>query len=253
MSVVLSDRLQALADMVSVGNRIADVGCDHGFLSIYLVQKGISPKALAMDVRPGPLARAKEHIAERGLSDYIETRLSDGLRGYRRGEADTMVCAGMGGRVMTKILTESADKTKDFQELILQPQSEIPEFRRFLRREGYLVLDENILCEEGKFYFMMKVRASGGTACSEAEVTENSVPDKVEPDFSESVLYEEFGEKLLRERHLVLKEYLQYRMKTAMQIQKALIGSDKDRTKGRLQEVEKELSMLHRALAYFEL
>ena len=81
--VVLSKRLQALACMVTPGRRVVDVGCDHGFVSIYLVQRGISPRVLAMDVRMGPLSRAKEHIAEAGLGGYIETRLSQ----YRRRRA----------------------------------------------------------------------------------------------------------------------------------------------------------------------
>ena len=77
--VVLSKRLQALADMVTPGNKVADVGCDHGFVSIYLVQKGTAPYVYAMDVREGPLQRAKEHIADYCMEEYIETRLSDGV------------------------------------------------------------------------------------------------------------------------------------------------------------------------------
>ena len=72
-------RLCAIAGMVTKGNRLADVGCDHGYLSIYLVEERIVPSAIAMDVRPGPLSRARENISRYGLEDYIETRLSDGL------------------------------------------------------------------------------------------------------------------------------------------------------------------------------
>ncbi|HBA47385.1 MAG TPA: SAM-dependent methyltransferase, partial [Lachnospiraceae bacterium] len=101
---ILSERLQMLADMVTPGNRLVDVGCDHGYLSISLVGAGICPGAIAMDVREGPLAAAKVHIAETGLEDYIEVRLSDGLAECWPGEADTLVCAGMGGRLMERIL-----------------------------------------------------------------------------------------------------------------------------------------------------
>ena len=109
--VSLSKRLQMLADFVTPGNRLVDVGCDHGFLSIYLVQNKICPSALAMDVRKGPLAAAREHIKDYGLEDYIKVRLSDGLLCFQEGEADTMVCAGMGGRLMEKILTEMVLRT----------------------------------------------------------------------------------------------------------------------------------------------
>ena len=170
--VILSNRMQALTDMVTPGTVITDVGCDHGFVSVYLVQKGLSPRVIAMDVRSGPLERAREHIREYGLQDRIETRLSDGLHGLKTGEANGMICAGMGGPLMEKILTEGREQAQGFAELILQPQSEIPHFRTFLMDEGYLLLDENIIYEEGKYYFMMKVRWLG-------EMSEDAVRSQV--------------------------------------------------------------------------
>lgn len=145
-----------LADMVSPGGIVADVGCDHGYLSIWLVQTGTCAGALAMDVRKGPLGAAAEHVKECRLEGYIETRLSDGLQSMEAGEADTLVLAGMGGRLMSRILTEGEDKLKAFRELILQPQSELMEFRRFLRRMGLETVQEAAVAEEGKYYFAMK-------------------------------------------------------------------------------------------------
>ena len=101
--------------MLSPGGRVADVGCDHGFLDVYLVQTGKMDGALAMDVRKGPLAAAAAHVKEAGLSDRIETRLSDGLSAFRVGEAEKLVCAGMGGPLMQRILTDSPEKTESFQ------------------------------------------------------------------------------------------------------------------------------------------
>ena len=105
----LSKRLFMTASMVERGSIVADVGCDHGYTAIYLVQNGICPRVLAMDVNEGPLARARDHIREAGLSAYIETRLSDGLSAMqwveeetgpdggadhgRRPEADTLLMA----------------------------------------------------------------------------------------------------------------------------------------------------------------
>lgn len=160
--VTLSERLRTVADMVTEGNRVCDVGCDHGFVPIYLIQQKISPKVLAMDLRKGPLRAAREHVAAYGLEEKIETRLSDGLHNYKNGEADTLVCAGMGGGLMMRILSEDREKTASFQELILQPQSEIEKFRRFLRESGLRILDENILEEDGKFYQV--IRAVGADA-----------------------------------------------------------------------------------------
>lgn len=172
--VVLSDRLLAVAAMVTVGSRVCDVGCDHGFVPIYLARQGISPIVLAMDVKSGPLNAAREHIAEYGLEEVIETRLSNGLHNYNVGESDTLICAGMGGRLMMKILSDDKDKTESFRELILQPQSEIEQFRAWLRRQGYRIADENMIEEDGKFYPMMRVvtgePAQGGVTCSYTEI-----------------------------------------------------------------------------------
>ena len=93
-SVELSARMQALTRLVTSGMVVCDVGCDHGFVSIYLVQKGISDSVIAMDVGSGPLSHAREHIEEYGLESKIETRLSDGLQKLEIGEAECMISNG---------------------------------------------------------------------------------------------------------------------------------------------------------------
>lgn len=164
--VALSARLHAVAGMVTKGNRVCDVGCDHGFVPIWLVQQGVSPRVLAMDLREGPLRAARDHVKTYGLSGQIETRLSDGLHNYNIGEAETLICAGMGGGLMQRILKAQREKTASFRELILQPQSEIEQFRRFLREGGYGIADEEMLEEDGKYYQVMRVmpdrKDSGG-------------------------------------------------------------------------------------------
>ena len=156
-------RLRAIAGMVTKGNRLADVGCDHGYLSIWLVSEKTVPSAIAMDVRPGPLSRARENITRYGLEDYIETRLSDGLAKLEPGEGDTLVIAGMGGPLMERILKDGAKVREGFQELILQPQSDLPHFRHFLSEIGWEIVREEMIKEDGKFYPMMKaVRNDSG-------------------------------------------------------------------------------------------
>lgn len=163
--VALSERLRTVAGMVTVGNAVCDVGCDHGFVPIYLVQQGISPKVIAMDLREGPLRAAREHVAAYGLEGQIVTRLSDGLHNYEKNEADTLICAGMGGGLMMRILAENREKTDSFRELILQPQSEVEKFRRFLRESGYRILDEEMLREDGKFYQAIRAASAGNGEC----------------------------------------------------------------------------------------
>ena len=111
----LSLRLQTIADMVTEGGVLADVGCDHGYLPVYLVLNKRITGAIAMDVGKGPLSRAKEHILAYGLEQYIETRLSDGLTALKPGEADTLVIAGMGGPLMEQILKKGSLVAKSFR------------------------------------------------------------------------------------------------------------------------------------------
>lgn len=177
--VALSDRLQTVARMVTAGNVVCDVGCDHGFVPIFLVQQGISPRVLAMDLREGPLCAAKEHVRAYGLEGQIETRLSDGLHNYKCGQADTLICAGMGGGLMMRILADDLKKTSSFRELVLQPQSEIEKFRRFLRENDCRIVDEEILEEEGKFYQV--IRAEGFCGEGNRPLDDGKLEDRYGP------------------------------------------------------------------------
>lgn len=152
----LSKRLLTVAGMVSDGSIITDVGTDHGFVPIYLAKTGRIQHAIAMDVRKGPLERATQHVKEYGLEDVIETRLSDGLEKLEEGEADTMICAGMGGPLMQKILENKEPRSVKLKTLILEPQSELMQFRIFLRNNGYEITAEEFLEEDGKYYPVIK-------------------------------------------------------------------------------------------------
>ena len=264
--VILSKRLQMLADMVTVGSLVADVGCDHGFLSIWLVQAGVSPRVLAMDVRKGPLAAAQEHIEAYGLRDYIETRLSDGLKSCGAGEVDTLVCAGMGGRLMERILTESMEKVKGLKELILQPQSELWEFRMFLRREGFEVLQEEAVCEDGKYYFAVKACPAKKIGFKKKAVSRVYDRDDKEAETAfrsadsiesrERRVCDRFGEGLISRKDPVLRQYLQRRRESLARLAHTLeaaavpeegkAGAGRQRT--RLQEILMELSDVEYAL-----
>lgn len=230
-NVILSARMQAVADMVTKGNRVCDVGCDHGYISIHLVQSKVSPSVLAMDVNKGPLLRAREHVADAGLEEYITLRLSDGLSAYERGEADTLICAGMGGRLMQRILAQYSSKTRDFKELILQPQSEISFFRGFLRNEGYSIVWEDMILEEDKFYPVIKAVSS----------KEGSFPYEQE-------ICDRFGPILLQRRHPVLNEFLKREWQNSLKIRERLMqGWGSSRVNARMKELDGEMLYIKKA------
>ena len=139
----LSKRLQAVADLVTPGMRLADVGTDHAYIPIYLTQNGLVPSAIAMDINKGPLERADTHILEHGLDGKIVTRLSDGLVNLKMEEADTMIAAGMGGGLVIHILNEDPAKTRSLKELILQPQSELSYRCRGHGGRGWQILSDD--------------------------------------------------------------------------------------------------------------
>ena len=149
--------MKAVAAMVTFGGVLADVGTDHGYIPIALIQRQKIKSAIAMDINKGPLARAQDNIASARLGDYIQTRLSDGVAALGEGEADSILIAGMGGELVIHILSEGEKVCKAASELILQPQSDIRKVREYLRLHHYKIVDEDMVCEDGKYYPMMRV------------------------------------------------------------------------------------------------
>lgn len=158
----LSKRLELVLSFVEHGESAADVGTDHGHVPVELVRRNIVKKAVAMDVRKGPLSRATENIALAGLSGQIETRLSDGVAKLMPGEADSVVIAGMGGELIIKILENGRHMWDSVSQWVLSPQSEIFKVRRWLLENGFVIRKEDMVLEDGKFYTVMDVRRKKG-------------------------------------------------------------------------------------------
>ena len=157
----LSKRLRAVADLVPGGTVLADVGTDHAYIPIALVEEGKIPRALAMDINQGPLMRAEENIKAHGLEEKIEIRLSDGLEKMKKGEADAVLIAGMGGLLTVRILSGKRE-ILDGTTLVLQPQSDLPSVRGWLAEERYAITAEDLVLEDGKYYPMMRAQKCGG-------------------------------------------------------------------------------------------
>lgn len=229
----LSKRLYAVAGLVTEGASVADIGTDHGYVPIYLVERGIASKVIAMDVNQGPLNRARMHIVGHGLGARIETRLSDGLARICPGEVDTVIVSGMGGPLTIRILQEGKEVAEQLNALILQPQSEICRVRRFLTENGYRIEQEDMVLEDGKYYPVMRV-----------------VHGTKEPYEEWEYLY---GKRLLEARHPVLLEFLKRELHIKESILEQLAGrSGSESARERAEEICREREWIRKALAQYE-
>jgi tRNA (adenine22-N1)-methyltransferase len=254
MKPSLSKRMMCLANMVTPGKRIADIGCDHALVSIYLVSEGISPKVLAMDIGEGPLEAAKANIEKYGLSESIETRLSDGMSELKPGETDGAVIAGMGGLTIVGILERSLHNIKPGYELVLSPQSDIPLVRRYLREHGFRIIDEDMLSEDGKYYCVIKARLEdtvyfdvdngrAGSACmKEEKMARTTAEDKL------LQIYDMYGEKLIEKKNPVLKEYLEKQMEKYQGIFCRISKSSGEGAAERMLQIRSELALMEEVI-----
>lgn len=227
----ISDRLIQVAELVPKGSRLADVGTDHGYVPIWLLEKGNIPSAIAMDVNRGPLLRARENRDKYGYQKVMELRLSNGLEKLRPGEADTVLIAGMGGPLMIQILEEGRENGRGVSAWVLQPQSEIPLVRRYLITHDFDIVDEIMLIDEGKYYMAMK-----------------ALPGEAEPWDDIEYL---FGKHLLERRHPVLKEFLEKEKRIYLKILNQLTQNHQSGTV-RCNEVTSYLTALERAMEYYK-
>ena len=157
----LSKRLQTIASLVPKGARVCDIGTDHGYLSIELMSSNKCASVIATDINSKPLSRAEKNIKLAGV-EGISLRLCDGLSGIKKGEADCIVIAGMGAEVISKILEDSKDFTKnEFLTFIFQPTTSPEILREYLSENGFLIEKEIPIFENGKIYSVMLVRFDG--------------------------------------------------------------------------------------------
>ncbi|MCL2362282.1 MAG: class I SAM-dependent methyltransferase [Defluviitaleaceae bacterium] len=159
--IILSPRLQAVAAFIPKGTILGDIGTDHAYLPIAVIQQGLCEKAIACDLHPGPLAIAEKNIQGAGLYGKIETRLGNGLLPLTPGEADCIVIAGMGGMRIWGIISEGMEQAQQGK-LILQPQHDIPLLRKNLHVAGFEILDETLVRENNHFYVVMSAEYNGG-------------------------------------------------------------------------------------------
>ena len=197
MKLPLSTRLLACCQFVRPGDRVADIGCDHGYLGIHLLQSGIASSMIEADINRGPLDAARRNAVKFGVKDKMTFHLSDGLTRIPR-DFDCMVCAGMGADTIMSIIHHASNWLKDPKyRLILQCQSKRPELRQWLYDEGFRINRET-LAKDGKFvYSIMEVVYDPGHGITPAETY-------ITP-------------QLLQDRHPLLPEYYE-RVKSGVEL-----------------------------------
>lgn len=276
----ISERLKCVAGLVNKGARVADIGTDHAYLPIYLVQNGISNKVYACDVRKEPLRRAKLHIDEYGLSDKITTQLCDGLKGINKGDVDTVTICGMGGKLMKNILKAGIDKLGDNTQLVLSAQSELRDFRKYLLETGIDIKSEHMLLEDGKYYFIFDCVYNTQDeyhlnvtniqqnniyehAAAAGDIHNNNIHnndshredyDKEDNDKKKITAYAEeelrYGRYLLDNKSEVLYEYLNKELTSCNNIRNSLINNKEQSIsiKSRIHAIDEDIAVINKAL-----
>jgi len=256
----LSDRLNAVLNLVVPCDCVADVGCDHGFIAIEMINRGIAKHVIAMDVRQGPLGRAQEHIKQWNLQNKIDTRLSDGVCNLNKGEAQSVVIAGMGGNLVIHILQGGMDKILEMGQCVLQPQSEIEKVRRFLRDSNLKIVAEDMILEDGKYYPMMRVEPffeekqfSGIYNLEGSQISDQCCDETTQK------IYDCYGELLLKGKNPVLKKFLLRQLNINQGILDNLLNivneknnCEEKRYIDRIEELNEEEVLINKALCYWD-
>ena len=157
MKIKLSPRLEVIADCVAGVDSLADIGTDHGYLPVYLVENKLIARAIASDTNQQPLKKAEKIISEQQLEKQIETRLGSGLSVLKPGEVDVVVMAGMGGLLIRDLLEAQPDVARQKKKLVLQPMNNQAVLRKYLETSGFCIIREELAREGERVYEIIVV------------------------------------------------------------------------------------------------
>lgn len=184
----LTPRLALAAQLAAGGTVIADVGCDHAYLSIYLARQDPACRLLASDLREGPLQRAKENITAAGLMERISLALADGLRAVPENGADTVVICGMGGEVMCEILTAAPWLIPQGARLVLQPMTRAEVLRPWLQQNGWRIEKECFAREGHRLYTVLLAVPGESSVENNGLFSEAAKADPLFPEYKGALL-----------------------------------------------------------------
>ena len=180
--------------MITPGRRLLDVGCDHAYLPIELVGSGVCPLAVATDISQSAVESAAANIKAAQLEDRISVRYADGLAGAKAGECDCLVISGMGGPLMIEIMSGREELLESFREVVLSPQSEVAQVRQWIAEHGMKLVDEKMVCDQHKYYVILKVTSGAEEIYSQ--------------DADTRAVQYAYGPHLIQRRDSVLADFL---------------------------------------------
>lgn len=186
----LTDRLLKIADLVTKGKKIADIGTDHGYIPVYLLNKGHVDFAILADVNKGPLENARSEVRHNNLTDKVDLRLGSGIEVLNENEVDEVIIAGMGGILISELLEAKKSVAHNLDKLILQPMQAQDELRKYLLNNGYEILDEVLVKEDFRIYEIIVAKYT----------SKNTVVD--------DEIYYEVGKKLIENKDSLLNEFI---------------------------------------------
>jgi tRNA (adenine22-N1)-methyltransferase len=222
--ITLTPRLEAVAKFVLPGQVVADIGTDHAYIPIYLVQSGNSQKAIATDIHDGPYRIARDRVNVCGLQDKIDVRKGDGFRPVKAGEAQVAVLAGMGGITIRDILCQSPQVVNSLKQLVLQPMTAPEEVRRWLAENGWKLDNECIIKEDENYYQI--ISAVKGT--------------QIWPEKKSSLLWH-LGSAVVARGDFVILEYIEKLITVNRKLLAELGQLDTPKGKARIKELEQQI------------
>ena len=222
-SVQLSIRLSAIASFVPKGSHVIDVGTDHAYIPIYLVETGLAVSCLATDINKGPLEKAQKNISAHGI-DCIELMQTNGVEGIDPNRGDVLMISGMGGYLIVDILKRGQELVKNLKRIILQPQQDIEEVRKYLHQIGFKIVDETFVKDEDKYYTIIVAE-----------------PGVEQYDKEYEYLY---GKCLIEKKLPLFKEWLEMKLSKQEGIYKALEKQDSPSANERKNQLKEEINML---------
>ena len=191
----LTNRLLKIASLVSENKRLADIGTDHGYIPVYLLNEGRIDFAILADINKGPLENARSEVRRNKLEDKVDLRLGSGIEVLKKGEVDEVIIAGMGGILIGELLEANKEVAHSVDKLILQPMQAQEELRQYLLNNGYEILDECLEKEDFRLYEIIVAKYTG----------QNTIID--------DEIYYEVGKRLIDNKDKLLSEFIDNKIK----------------------------------------